>query len=54
MVMWPWSAAWRSHIEKGRELPAGLFTVEQHGYCVAKRAQYAAFVGSYQERTAEQ
>ena len=26
------------HIEKGRELPAGLFAVEQHDYCVAERA----------------
>ena len=29
-------------------------TVEQHDYFVAKRMQRAAFVGSYQERTAEQ
>jgi hypothetical protein len=31
-----------------------LFTVEQHDHFVAKRIQRAAFVGSYQERTAEQ
>jgi hypothetical protein len=36
------------------EPTAGLFAVEQHGYCVAKRMQRAAFVGSYQERTVEQ
>jgi hypothetical protein len=47
-------AARRSQIEKGRELPAGLFAVEQEGYCVAKCMQRAAFFGSYQERTAEQ
>jgi hypothetical protein len=47
-------AARRSHIEKGRALPAGLFAVEQDGYCVVKCMQHAAFVGSYQERTAEQ
>jgi hypothetical protein len=46
-------AARRSDIEKSRELLAGLFAVEQHDYCVAKRMQRTAFVGSYQERTAE-
>jgi hypothetical protein len=44
----------RTDIKKSRELLAGLFAVEQHDYCVAKRMQRAAFVGSYQERTAEQ
>ena len=39
-----------SDIEKSRELLAGSFAVEQYDYCVAKRMQRAAFVGSYQER----
>jgi hypothetical protein len=37
VVVWPRAAAGRSHIEKGRELPAGLFAVEQHNYGLAKR-----------------
>jgi hypothetical protein len=43
----------RSDIEKSCELLAGLFAVEQHDYCVAKRMQRTTFAGSYQERTAE-
>ena len=53
MVMRSRPPARRSHIKKGRELPTGLFAVEEHDYCVAKRTQRAAFIGSYQERTAE-
>ena len=54
VVVRPRPAARRSHIEKRRELPAGLFGVEQRDYCVAERTQSAAFVGSYQERIGEQ
>jgi len=50
----PRPAAWWSHVEKGRELAVGLFAVERHDYCVAKRTQHAPFIGSYQKRTAEQ
>ena len=42
-----------SDVEKRRELPAGLFAVEQYDHCVAKRTQRAAFVGSFQERTVD-
>jgi hypothetical protein len=54
MVMRRRPGARRSHIEKSCELSAGLFAVEQDGYCVAECMQRVAFVGSYQERTAEQ
>jgi hypothetical protein len=53
VVMRPWAATRRTDIEKSRELPVGLFAVEQYDYCVAKRMQRAAFVRSYQERTVE-
>ena len=52
--MRPRPAARRSDIEKGGELPAGLFAVEQHDYGVTKRMQHTAFIGSCQQRTAEQ
>jgi hypothetical protein len=35
--MRPRPATWRSDIEKGRELLAGLFAVEQHHYRMVKR-----------------
>jgi hypothetical protein len=50
VVMRPRPAARRSDIEKSRELLAGLFAVEQHDYCVAKRMQRAPFGSSYKER----
>src|ERR1700693_2052999 len=42
VVMRPRPAARQTDIEKSRELLAGLFGVEQHDYCVAKRMQRAA------------
>ena len=51
MVMRPRSAARRRHIEKGCELTVGLFSIEEHHYCVAKCTQRSALVGSDQKST---
>jgi hypothetical protein len=45
--MRPRPVARRTDIEKSRELFTGLFAVEEYDYCVAKRMQRTAFVGSY-------
>ena len=47
--MRPGPAARRSDIEKGRELPVGLFAVKQDDYRVRTTRKRTAFVGSDQK-----